>query len=153
MTKSVKHLNAVIEKLEDKVRHLQDMFDNLLDIKIRELEDREKESELKIKMLSRELQRSANTKDDKRKEFQCRVCKETFDSRNSLKDHVLTGHPKKFNCTECNKCFNIGNELEQRLKEHDTIKQFKCNLCESEFFLEWRLKRHIKRHRKSNRKC
>ena len=74
----MKNLNSVIEKPEDKVRHLQDMFDNLLDIKIRELEDREKESELKIKMLSRELQRSVNTQNDKWKEFQCRVCEQTL---------------------------------------------------------------------------
>jgi 3-deoxy-D-manno-octulosonate 8-phosphate phosphatase KdsC-like HAD superfamily phosphatase len=41
MTKAVKHVNAVIEKLEIKVKLLQDMFDNLLDVKVRELEDRE----------------------------------------------------------------------------------------------------------------
>ena len=55
MTKTVKHLHSVIEKLEEKVKHLQDIFDNLLDIKIRELEERERESELKIEMLIREL--------------------------------------------------------------------------------------------------
>ena len=61
-----------------KVKHLQDMFENLLDIKIRDLEDRERESELKIEMLSRELQRSVNTQNDKRKEFQCRVCEQNL---------------------------------------------------------------------------
>ena len=100
MTKTVKELNAVIEKLEDKVKHLQDMFDNLLDIKVREeLEDRENDLELKMEMLSRELQKSVNTKKDKRKEIQCRVCEQTFESRNSLRDHVQTNHPATPKCT------------------------------------------------------
>ena len=88
MTKTVKQLNAVIEKLEDKVKHLQDMFDNLLDIKVRELEDRESDLELKMEMLIRELRKSVNAKKDNRKEIQCRVCEQTFQSRNSLRDHV-----------------------------------------------------------------
>ena len=152
MTKTVKHLNSVIEKLEEKVKHLQVIFDNLLYIKIRELEERERESELKIEMLIRELQRSVNTKNDKKKEFQCRFCKQTFDNRNSLRDHVLANHPKTFDCTKCDKCFNFRNELEEHLKKHEMVKQFKCNLCQSEFFLEWRLKKHIKGHSESNRK-
>ena len=76
----MKHLNAVIETLEDKVKHLQDIFDNLLDIKIRELEDKERESELKIEILTRELKESVDAMKDKRKEIQCRFCEQAYDS-------------------------------------------------------------------------
>ena len=173
MTKSVKHLNAVIEKLEDKVKHLQDMFDNLLDIKVKELEDRESELELKMEMLIRELQKSVNTKKDKRKEIQCRVCKQTFESRNRLRDHVLTDHPTTPKCTsfgrrnedneskdnsvksnqylvKCNLCtkrFKDVSNLERHIKrDHEDHETFECDFCRKTFVTKWRLDKHVKMH-------
>ena len=170
MTKSVKHLNAVIEKLEDKVKHLQDMFDNLLDIKIRELEDRERESELKIEMLTREIKKSANAKKDKRKEIKCRFCEQTYESRDSLRDHIQTDHPTTFNWTSCErrkeenksednqyliKCSlcttrfkdvsNLERHIKRNHKDHET---FECHTCRKTFVTKWRLEKHMKMHSK-----
>ena len=54
---------------------------------------------------------------------------------------------------------NVGNvltpdsKLEEHLREHDNAEKFKCRLCESEFYSEWRLKKHIEGHQQVNRKC
>ena len=143
MTKTVKQLNAVIEKLEDKVKHLQDMFDNLLDIKIRELEDRERESEQKIEMLTREIKKSANAKKDKRKEIQCRFCEQTYESRNSLKDHIQTDHPTTLFWTSCAR-------REEDNKSEDNQYLINCYLCTTKFKVVSNLERHIKSNHKDH---
>ena len=38
------------------------------------------------------------------------------------------------------------------MKEHDIRKEFKCNRCDSQFFLEWGLNRHLRGHDEVNRK-
>ena len=139
----MKELNAVIEKLEDKVKHLQDMFDNLLDIKVRELEDRENDLELKMEMLSRELQKSVNTKKDKRKEIQCRVCVQTFESRNSLRDHVLTNHPTTPKFTSFRRRNEDNEHKDNSVKSNQYL--VKCNLCTKRFKDVSNLERHIRR--------
>ena len=143
MTKAVKQLNAVIEKLEDKVKHLQDMFDNLLDIKVKEHADREIKSELKIEMLIRELQKIVNTKKDKRKEIKCRVCEQIFESRSSLRNHARTDHPTDLDST------SFGSRKENTKSEVILVKSnqslVKCYLCSDRFKVVSDLERHIKR--------
>ena len=39
------------------------------------------------------------------------------------------------------------------LKIHDTQESFKCNLCDKEFYLQWRLDKHQKVHEQSVKYC
>lgn len=151
MTKTVKDLNAKIDKLEDTVKRLQEMLETLIDTKITELEEREKESESKIEMLSKEIKRSVNINNDITKEIQCRVCGQILEKR-LLKQHIGMTHPQSVKCSNCDRTFETRRDLEEHLKEHDIQKEFKCDQCASEFFLEWRLKRHLRGHTDINRK-
>ena len=52
----------------------------------------------------------------------------------------------KKECTICDKVFLKNNELEEHLKTHKDIETFPCDLCGKQFFLKWRLKKHIVGH-------
>ena len=39
------------------------------------------------------------------------------------------------------------------MKKHEGIKKFKCEECEKEFHIEWRLKRHKEVHDIKTKKC
>ena len=40
----------------------------------------------------------------------------------------------------------VAIELEEHLKTHKDIETFPCDLCGKQFFLKWRLKKHIVGH-------
>ena len=56
-----------------------------------------------------------------------------------------SGKSKK-ECKICDKGFLKNNELEEHLKTHKDIETFPCDLCGKQFFLKWRLKKHIVGH-------
>ena len=63
------------------------------------------------------------------------------------------GHNKKakvmIKCRECGRTFSKACELE----EHGKPKDFKCETCGKEFFLEWRLNKHANIHLENSRLC
>ena len=49
-------------------------------------------------------------------------------------------------CDECEETFMKTCDLELHMEEHGKEKQFKCQVCEKEFYLKWRYRKHIKMH-------
>ena len=37
--------------------------------------------------------------------------------------------------------------MEIHISEHNTPKEFKCDICEKSFYLEWRLRKHLENHK------
>jgi hypothetical protein len=53
----------------------------------------------------------------------------------------------------CNDKFEESLRLELHLKTHDKINPLKCPICEKEFYLNWRLKKHVASHNELNKYC
>ena len=62
-------------------------------------------------------------------------------------------HPKVVNCKHCDLTFSYNNELEVHVKEHDVENEFSCEICDKEFYLEWRLKKHMAVHSVQTKPC
>ena len=56
-------------------------------------------------------------------------------------------------CAECAKAFSKACELEQHMEEHRKPKDFKCETCGKEFFLEWRFKKHRNTYVENKAEC
>ena len=52
----------------------------------------------------------------------------------------------------CDMKVGVSWMLEIHLKEHDTIKEFKCDKCDKDFFLKWRFDSHMRGHNEIRRK-
>ena len=61
--------------------------------------------------------------------------------------------PKPRNCKECKKEFKRNCDLELHMKDHNTEKEFNCDVCGKGFFLEWRLRKHREVHQGNIRIC
>ena len=175
MAKSRKELKVAIDNLEMKIRHLQDLLENIIDIKITELEDREKKSETKIDILTQEHKRfvASYTAADKNNTINGKVCKKMFETKELLNQHNFNSHTeaiknqktkvKKLNITktshlECYQCENTFvrfSDLESHIKAtHKAYEEFKCDKCSKTFVTTWRLRKHERIHTdKSIRPC
>ena len=71
--------------------------------------------------------------------------KEHILSKSSLTRHIRKSHPKEHKCKFC-------EILELHSKSYENILPFKCNICEKEFYTNWRLNKHVQSH-KQNQKC
>ena len=60
---------------------------------------------------------------------------------------------KGIKCDECGLTFSKTCQLELHLVEHEKPKQFKCEICDKEFFLHWRMKKHMTIHSSSPKVC
>ena len=49
-------------------------------------------------------------------------------------------------CDHCDEVFEQNHELENHMRSLQLEKQFKCEKCPQELFLEWRMKKHAKGH-------
>ena len=76
-------------------------------------------------------------------EFKCLECTKIFDNKKTLKMHILLSHPKTINCDYWAETFNQNWKLEQHMKNHASVKPFKCDKT---FILKWRLGKHKKGH-------
>ena len=46
--------------------------------------------------------------------------------------------PRKIRCKLCTKTFHRNCELELHMEEHEKEKEFKCDVCDKGFYLQWR---------------
>ena len=76
----------------------------------------------------------------------CNKCDESFVDKKSLKLHMTNKHKQIFQCDTCDKTFAVRYQLENHMKEHMAIKEYKCEQCNLGFFLKWRLNKHVKGH-------
>ena len=137
--KSLTSQNNIVEMLEGRLKDMEKVLEGLLNIQIKELEIRQKESEDKIAMLTKQVDRSIDNAEGVR-------CND-----NHLKDKNQT-QKRCFSCNICDKGFNSSYHLEKHMEEHNYIKSFKCDECDKKFFVEWRLKKHVNGHKNTNRK-
>ena len=76
-------------------------------------------------------------------ESKCRVCDQAYNSRKDLKLHIKVMHRGEIKCKECEESFDQNSDLERHLQIcHEEAKQFKCDVCDKAFVLEWRLQKH-----------
>ena len=120
-------------------------------LKVEEVNNRD----LLTKMISEkaEVKQTEPTSDDLK--YECSKCDTKYTTTECLLKHKTYKYPSQFTCKICNHKFEDSVSLEQHMMAlHSTEKQFKCNLCESAFVVEWRFRKHFKNHQKSYvRKC
>jgi uncharacterized protein with PIN domain len=114
MTRTVQELEAIVDILVDKVKHLNEILENVLDTKIKHLEIKERDTEQKIVMLSKKIDK---TDVYSFVEVKCKDCDKVFENKKSLRQHFMKTHPRSFSCAKCGKCFDARFKLEEHLKE------------------------------------
>lgn len=82
--------------------------------------------------------------------YECKVCFETFDSKDkyevhkkALKHNVI--NLRKLACHICSKMFT-NCKLRQHMLSHTKEKPYECNTCQQRFSIRSNLKRHMMRH-------
>ena len=84
-TKSVKLLIVVVETLERKIKSLEELVENILTSKAKELEERESKSEAKINNLIEQVERQTDENNDNQREKLSCNKNEEKQSRNIIK--------------------------------------------------------------------
>jgi len=86
--------------------------------------------------------------------FECRKCDYKSSSKKSLKKHVKTQHPARIQCDFCDENFETNFDLETHVEdEHQAKKNFKCEVCNKDFFLQWRFDKHKSVHLETTKAC
>ena len=86
-------------------------------------------------------------------EFKCLKCDNTFCSQKALKKHVVEYHPRIIECYLCDSTFQKNHEVETHMEEHKVKKSFRCDICQKDFYLLWRLNKHRNVHLESTKPC
>ena len=87
--------------------------------------------------------------------FECNKCDSKFHAKENLMYHINTRHPKAVMCKMCDIPFKENHEVELHMElVHKRQRQFKCDKCEMENHLKWRLRKHMAMHEEVEiRKC
>jgi hypothetical protein len=85
--------------------------------------------------------------------MECKECGDSFSSKTVLKMHALQIHPKVVDCKLCNQTFSYNHELEVHVKEHAVENEFQCEVCNKEFYLDWRFMKHMAVHSDQRKPC
>ena len=87
--------------------------------------------------------------------FHCEFCGLRFKEEGLLNNHVMSHQRNDLVCNKCNLKFKEHFRLEEHIDNvqcNDRV--YKCEKCEKEFNLNWRLKKHKRIHDgNSHRKC
>lgn len=82
--------------------------------------------------------------------FSCSTCKSTFNSKNSLQNHLATHNShdlRLFQCEQCGHAFKTRKDLSRHASLHDSTKHKTCQECGMTFKTSFHLKRHsLTRH-------
>ena len=95
----------------------------------------------------------ARMMDTDRKEFRCKKCDFSSFSSKSFKKHLVAQHPTKIECAHCDETFLHNHELETHIEEHQVQKSFSCEVCQKDFYLQWRLEKHRNVHAETTKVC
>lgn len=83
-------------------------------------------------------------------EFECDICRKTFNSRNKIRQHLITHineGRRKFLCVACGNQFCTKFGLTQHIRAiHDKEQRFQCTKCNRRFAHKHNLKTHLNRH-------
>ena len=137
------------------VKYLNDEFDKLKD-KLNEM-DALKERVAKLEKSLQDVNNAKKVALEKKApsgEFKCTKCQKTFVYKEDFKKHVASKHGlNHVKCKSCDKVFIKNSDLEVHMeKEHTEVKKFKCEECDMNFVLHWRLKKHQNIHTDNNLK-
>ena len=171
--KTVKELNVDVERLEKRLKALEDLINGvkaLEDINVEELAkkmknlDKQSNASKELKTLEKKVDQSekkidelVKRVDDKSNEkkvdsLKCKKCDKSFSDNSDLSKHVLVSHNKLKECKLCEQKFPLNVDLEVHLKTHEEKESFPCNKCDKVFVLKWRLKKHEEGHEQENAK-
>ena len=78
--------------------------------------------------------------------YSCQECDMQFTSSIARNSHRRKEHQHEHLCSHCNIAFESGQKLDQHLKTHTEVKQYKCITCGKEFKCETNLRLHSKLH-------
>lgn len=83
-------------------------------------------------------------------EYECDVCNKIFDSKNRIRQHLITHvneGRRKFLCVACGNQFCSKFGLSQHIRAiHDKEQRFQCVKCDRRFAHKHNLKTHMNRH-------
>ena len=166
------YLDAEIKLIKDKCKNNKEKLDDV-NVRLKSLEEDEiqlaetvRVSEEKFKVINTEIKNisenvnkyQSETRSDSTESTlfkatkmesnkKCKYCLQNFTSLDSLKNHILIHHKYEYKCKCCDKRFGNSYQMELHLMdEHKEEKSFKCNLCEAQFLVEWKLKKHVATH-------
>ena len=70
------------------------------------------------------------------------------------KTEPLDTNLKLKTCNVCNEKFEKNCDLERHVMDkHEEEKRFRCDVCDKQFVLEWRMKKHSKVHTEKSKMC
>lgn len=84
------------------------------------------------------------------KTFGCDQCKNSYSTKTLLLNHGKKVHSAKVECPIC-KMFLQKSALNNHMKRHKSIKNFKCDHCPASFSEKYELPQHMWKHRKDHK--
>ncbi|CAG7724701.1 unnamed protein product [Allacma fusca] len=83
-----------------------------------------------------------------RNQFECKICRQTFSTRDYLQMHLQTHSEKERanTCSYCCKFFASKNYLKVHLRVHTGEKPFTCEICQHAFNQKSTLNTHLRTH-------
>ena len=139
-----KKVKMTMKSLSDELDVLKEQMKGFESLKI---EFKELQDEVKLLRSQEE-----NTRIQKN-QIECKDCGKCFTSKAVLKKHLVQVHPKVVDCKLCDQSFSYNHELEVHVKCHGVKNEFKCEVCNKEFYLEWRFKKHVTVHSDQTKPC
>lgn len=149
-------LNDLTEELNVVKYEFKDVKQELNDVK-KELSDtKETLKTLKVQGIVSDINKiQTQSIEGKSKQIlKCKVCDKPFESRKTLKMHLIYDHEQKVKCNKCEETFERNCDLEEHIgTKHETTEKYDCDQCEKTFVLEWRRNKHREGHDTVIKKC
>ena len=140
----MKDINILKQRVEDLLKENEKVKKQLGEIPILKQQ---------LVNLKNEITILLNESDKTLKTYKCRKCEKTFPSQDGMEKHFKDLHTRKIKCKLCDETFKSNHELEHHVEVHAIEKEFKCDVCAKEFYLEWRFKVHKSVHLQTTKVC
>ncbi|XP_037938328.1 zinc finger protein 260-like isoform X2 [Teleopsis dalmanni] len=82
----------------------------------------------------------------KEREFQCKICGNSFKLKNQLMNHLKLHLEKNIECPHCDKKYARHFDLNVHLRTHTGELPYACHMCDKRFAIKVRLTYHIQKH-------